>query len=262
MHIPRGIKREIDEKDKKTSKLTDEKQDVDASASKRAKFERTFVPSWLEKYEWLRYDAASNLMYCALCIKYQKSNAFTEGCQNFRRDNLNKHINTNDHRASCRQEKGEQGQRPPSNCSQSSGHSSVHSVHSSVTSAGDTSADSSSSSSSHQLSLNSSDHLSVGSVADQAPPVSVETSNNYVNNRELTPPNVAGQEPLPQTLPHIGHGPPLLPMPVPLFARPPFMFSLHHGPLGIHSIGLVEKVGFTPDTYIAQSLWYLHNLNS
>ena len=65
---------------------------------KRGKFERSFVPSWLDRFDWLVYDSSRNLMYCGLCRKYRKNNAFTEGCQNFRRDNLNKHMATNDHK--------------------------------------------------------------------------------------------------------------------------------------------------------------------
>ena len=106
-HLSDGIKRPLVENVKKDHISQRNRENDNVSPSKRAKFERTFVPSWLEKYDWLRYDSESNHMYCVLCIKYQKSNAFTEGCQNFRRDNLNKHINTNDHRASCRQEKGD-----------------------------------------------------------------------------------------------------------------------------------------------------------
>lgn len=111
---------------RKRPKLED---DDPSSSAKRAKFERSFVSSWLEKYDWLRYDNSLNLMFCVLCIKYQKSNAFTEGCQNFRRDNLNKHINTNDHKVSCRQESGNLGQRPLSACSL--GNCSISSVPSS-----------------------------------------------------------------------------------------------------------------------------------
>ena len=68
--------------------------------------ERMFVPAWLSQYEWLRYDGQRNLMYCDLCVKYNRNNVFTEGCQNFRRDNLNKHVLTGDHKTCSELEHG------------------------------------------------------------------------------------------------------------------------------------------------------------
>lgn len=51
-------------------------------------------------------------MFCGLCRTYRKNNAFTEGCQNFRRDNLNKHMATNDHKF-CVEQNVAQSKPPP-----------------------------------------------------------------------------------------------------------------------------------------------------
>ena len=99
MEHAQGIKRE---RDSRGPSSPVPRNDTPCRA-KRPKLERTFVPAWLDRYEWLRYDEQLNVMFCDLCLKHRKSNAFTEGCQNFRRDNLNKHANTNDHRASVEQ---------------------------------------------------------------------------------------------------------------------------------------------------------------
>lgn len=70
----------------------------ESSCQKRGKFQRSFVTAWLDKFDWLAFDEKRRLMFCRLCTKYRKNNAFTEGCQNFRCDNLNKHMATNDHK--------------------------------------------------------------------------------------------------------------------------------------------------------------------
>lgn len=243
-------KKEDDERRKRPSGG----ENPDDSSSKRAKFERTFVSSWLEKYDWLRYDSNSNLMFCVLCIKYQKSNAFTEGCQNFRRDNLNKHVNTNDHKASCRQEKGEViAPRPPSACSL--GNSSTSSAPSSGSSVASADASAELNQTSHSCSSESSptedaprspvppstnafsiNSLNVVPLPPQAVPVS---SNAFVTNRD--PAQISSPLCIKEPLPFYGHSSPHLPLSMPFFPRPPFPYSPYAKPLStciilLHSI--------------------------
>jgi hypothetical protein len=185
-------------------------EDEAASSAKRAKFERSFVPSWLEKYDWLRYDSDNNFMYCGLCVKYQKSNAFTEGCQNFRRDNLNKHINTNDHKVSCRQENGTLAQRPLSACSL--GNSSTASSHPC------NGADQNCSASS------SNDSSSQSEDTPRSPTVPLSLSQPASTSRpqlqERSPSPIMLKEPLPFFSPTSSH----LPLSMSFFPRPPFPF--------------------------------------
>lgn len=94
----RGIKRERGEEGFSDETQSNCSLSSTSPSQKRGKFERSFVPSWLDRFEWLDFDSSRNLMFCGLCRKYRKNNAFTEGCQNFRRDNLNKHMATNDHK--------------------------------------------------------------------------------------------------------------------------------------------------------------------
>ena len=94
----RGIKRERGDEVSNDSNESNYRASDPSACHKRGKFERSFVPSWLDRFDWLRFDRTRNLMFCDLCMKYRKNNAFTEGCQNFRRDNLNKHMATNDHK--------------------------------------------------------------------------------------------------------------------------------------------------------------------
>ena len=94
----RGVKRDREEEVSNDGVESSHSPSDSSSSQKRGKFERSFVTSWLDRFEWLLFDRERNLMFCSLCTKYRKNNAFTEGCQNFRRDNLNKHIATNDHK--------------------------------------------------------------------------------------------------------------------------------------------------------------------
>ena len=109
-------KRELDDSDASELDLSGSSSRNNSPPNKRPKFERSFVPAWLTRYPWLRYENERNQMFCELCVKYRKSNAFTEGCQNFRRDNLNKHMNTQDHRSAQQQQQQESVslQIPPS----------------------------------------------------------------------------------------------------------------------------------------------------
>lgn len=100
----RGIKRERSTDEPVDNKHIDDGSSGSALSQKRGKFERSFVPSWLERFDWLMFDSSRNVMFCVLCKKYSKNNAFTEGCHNFRRDNLNKHVATNDHKYCVDQE--------------------------------------------------------------------------------------------------------------------------------------------------------------
>ena len=52
------------------------------------KRKRSFVSSWLETFDWLRYDDDIGEMFCRLCEKFapEKSSSFVTGCSNFRLD--------------------------------------------------------------------------------------------------------------------------------------------------------------------------------
>lgn len=73
--------------------------DLRPPATKRLRQEeRTFVPSWKATFPWVYLDEAG-AMRCKYCVEARKTNAFTTGCRTFKKDNLAKHVQTNDHRA-------------------------------------------------------------------------------------------------------------------------------------------------------------------
>jgi len=117
--------------------ITDDASSDGVLPQKRGKFERSFVQSWLERFSWLMFDSSRNVMFCLLCQKHNKNNAFTDGCHNFRRDNLNKHVVTNDHKycvqkeAGCKNAGVAEAQNPTPTPSTPSNHSSTESSRSS-----------------------------------------------------------------------------------------------------------------------------------
>ena len=52
---------------------------------------RSFKDSWKIDNGWLRYDPASKLMFCDLCVKCKKQNSFTTGCSVMKRESVTKH---------------------------------------------------------------------------------------------------------------------------------------------------------------------------
>lgn len=66
--------------------------------SKRAKVvnspARNFKETWKIGNPWLRYDFESKLMFCDSCIKVQKTNTFTTGCQILKKENVTKHASS------------------------------------------------------------------------------------------------------------------------------------------------------------------------
>jgi len=55
---------------------------------------RSFRQSWLTQFNWLTYDDGKNAMFCSLCIKHKKNNAFTSqmGCTDFQHSSLTRHV--------------------------------------------------------------------------------------------------------------------------------------------------------------------------
>ena len=68
------------------------------------KEKRQFVLSWKTEFPWVTYDRSSG-MHCQYCIDAVK-NAFTKGCDKFKKDTLNKHLQTVDHRAAIEAKAG------------------------------------------------------------------------------------------------------------------------------------------------------------
>lgn len=67
----------------------------ESQAAYEEKRQRKFQQAWLlnpEFKSWLRYDEASDLMFCKCCEKHgQKDQTFVKGCGSHRVDNLQKH---------------------------------------------------------------------------------------------------------------------------------------------------------------------------
>ena len=70
------------------------------------KRKRSFVSSWLETFDWLRYDDDIGEMFCRLCEKFapEKSSSFVTGCSNFRLDSLRSHQKCAGHVSACNKE--------------------------------------------------------------------------------------------------------------------------------------------------------------
>ena len=57
---------------------------------------RKFCPAWKNVYPWLQYDKEKG-MWCSICVKHQKNNAFTKGTNNFWSSTLERHVAHHDH---------------------------------------------------------------------------------------------------------------------------------------------------------------------
>ena len=56
------------------------------------KIMKSFQTKWLKEHHWLRYDEEKNMMFCSICLDYNKDNAMTKGCNNFRTSTLTRHL--------------------------------------------------------------------------------------------------------------------------------------------------------------------------
>ena len=74
-------------------------RDLEPPAKRTRQEERAFLPSWKTTYPWVYLDEAG-AMRCRYCVDARRTNAFTSGCRTFKKDNLAKHVQTSDHRAS------------------------------------------------------------------------------------------------------------------------------------------------------------------
>ena len=61
------------------------------------KIMKSFQTKWLKEHHWLRYDEEKNMMFCSICLDYNKDNAMTKGCNNFRTSTLTRHLKHKDH---------------------------------------------------------------------------------------------------------------------------------------------------------------------
>lgn len=68
---------------------------------KDTKEERNFQERWLRIWSWLEFR--DNKMFCSMCIKYKKANAFTSGCQTLKTSSMYRHEASDDHK-NCSQE--------------------------------------------------------------------------------------------------------------------------------------------------------------
>ena len=58
---------------------------------------RDFDDVWLTVFTWLRYDKATQLITCAICIDFGKTNTFTKRYIRRRIDVLNEHVDSSNH---------------------------------------------------------------------------------------------------------------------------------------------------------------------
>lgn len=65
--------------------------DSDTSETPSKKRLGKFLESWKLNRPWLRYDPSQNLMFCDICIQAQVTNAFTSGCDMFKKEAVTKH---------------------------------------------------------------------------------------------------------------------------------------------------------------------------
>ena len=78
---------------------TNADQDSHPSTAKRPRIEkRQFISSWKKEFPWVTYNREEG-MRCQYCIDAGKKNAFTKGCDKFKKYALSKHALTVDHRA-------------------------------------------------------------------------------------------------------------------------------------------------------------------
>ena len=58
---------------------------------------RKFRPGWLKDFPWLQYSRAEDVMRCTICLKHNRSSAFTKGTRTFHLDNVKKHEGSSSH---------------------------------------------------------------------------------------------------------------------------------------------------------------------
>ena len=61
--------------------------------------QRSFLPSWKEKWAWLRYVITNGTgkMYCKVCRKHESSGTFVTGSQNFKVESIKAHQKSESH---------------------------------------------------------------------------------------------------------------------------------------------------------------------
>jgi hypothetical protein len=59
---------------------------------------RKFQNKWLKLYSWLAYDKDTKMMTCTICIQQKKTNSFTDGCDNYRTNALQRHVDHQGHK--------------------------------------------------------------------------------------------------------------------------------------------------------------------
>lgn len=70
---------------------------------KKTKYVHSFQEQWTRKWPWLRIsgdvrsDTEGEGMFCDMCVKHKKTNAFTSGCTNYRTSTMERHILSQDH---------------------------------------------------------------------------------------------------------------------------------------------------------------------
>ena len=69
---------------------------------KKRKYDHHFRQKWLGMFTWLNYDGKQ--MTCSICMEQKKSNAFTNGCTNFRTSTLSRHADSTDHRFAVKED--------------------------------------------------------------------------------------------------------------------------------------------------------------
>ena len=72
--------------------------DSTSSRSTKTKIkDHVYLPKWAEKWSWLLYRVPGG-MFCTICEKHKKTNAFTSGCTNYRTSTLERHCGCKEHR--------------------------------------------------------------------------------------------------------------------------------------------------------------------
>ena len=91
----------VKNKSRKSRKKMSESTESPSTAKKPRLEKRQFLLAWRNDYPWVVYDHAQSYqgMRCQYCIDAGKHNAFTRGCDKFKKDVLSKHALTADHRA-------------------------------------------------------------------------------------------------------------------------------------------------------------------
>ena len=86
------------------SECSSEDQECTREAAPEAQHQKRYQSNWKLEFPWLNYDSEKGCMYCLPCKNSKKTNAFTEGCTNFRIDNLREHDKSSWHNAAIESE--------------------------------------------------------------------------------------------------------------------------------------------------------------